>query len=191
MNSHSLYLCDLHFKLMEKVRNYCMCECDLCVFIFFICFSNYFNLRLSSWKLILLKNIIFATRNSGFQAQNEQAFYLAEAGLNKAEWFLLNTAPNGSTNQTWRTNAYSGGTPNSTASACSGTTPCAESLAGGSYTMWVETSAPNIMITSCGLYSGISRTVQVKIYFPSNYYNAYPVAGSWRELKGVTKGACP
>lgn len=41
--------------------------------------------------------VTYGIRNVNAQINNVNAIYLAEAGLNKAIWYLINTAPDGST----------------------------------------------------------------------------------------------
>jgi len=82
----------------------------------------------------------YSTRSTGAQIADSQAIYLAEAGLHKAVWYLLNTAPDSSTDGSWRTMAYpaeAGPDPND---------PQQESLGEGTYTIWVEDSASNVKI---------------------------------------------
>lgn len=89
----------------------------------------------------------------GNQANSVHALYTAEAGLNKAVWYLLNTAPDATTGGTWRTSGYpseSGAGPND---------PQEESFEGGAYTIWVEDSGADILITARGTYRGVSRIV--------------------------------
>ena len=87
------------------------------------------------------------------QSNGVHALYIAEAGLNKAAWYLINTAPDATTDGSWRTSAYpsvSGAGPND---------PRQESFEGGSYTMWVEDSGGVILMTSSGIYNGTTRIV--------------------------------
>ncbi len=70
------------------------------------------------------------TRDTGFQEIDRKNFYLAESGINKAVWYLENTAPDGSTNGSWRTPGVT------------------ENLASGSYTMIVENF--NLALSSSG-----------------------------------------
>ncbi|MEI7999648.1 MAG: hypothetical protein WCH62_09125 [Candidatus Omnitrophota bacterium] len=148
--------------------------------------------------------------NSQRQADNVQALYLAEAGVNKAVFYLLNNSPDNSTNGSWRTVIYPTGSPMPSVQCArfgSPTSPCYDSLAGSTYTMWVQDSSPDIKITSCGLYNGVSRTVQVVVTSLStqaiNYITGstpttvkpgvlLPVAGSstWNEPAGAGT-TCP
>jgi acetyltransferase-like isoleucine patch superfamily enzyme len=96
----------------------------------------------------------YATRNIGSQIEDSQALYLAEAGIHKAIWYLKNTAPDGSTDGSWRTTAYPADPgPNPT-------DPQQESLGQGTYTMWVETVGSDIRIYARGTVQGQSRIVQ-------------------------------
>jgi len=87
-----------------------------------------------------------------------QALWLAEAGIDKAIWYLTNTAPNGSTDGTWRTTAYPA-TP-----GLSPTDPQQESLGSGNYTIWVENGpvdiANTIKVTSEGAVGTAQRTLE-------------------------------
>lgn len=105
-------------------------------------------------------------RNLNAQTNNSSAFYLAEAGLNKAVWYLMNAAPDSSTDGSWRTTAYPANFgPNPT-------DPQQESLGDGTYTMWVETSGGNVLISARGTMNNIQRTVQQEI----NLSNTVPEA---------------
>lgn len=95
---------------------------------------------------------LFNSRSSAIKA-----FYVAEAGLNKALWYLLNTAPDTTASGTWRTSAYpsaAGPDPND---------PREESFGGGTYVIWVEDSATDILVSSLGTFQGAARTVQQKV----------------------------
>jgi hypothetical protein len=101
-----------------------------------------------------LSFVRYSTKNAGIQKSDHQAIYLAEAGLHKAIWYLRNTAPDGSTDGSWRTTGYPadpGAGP---------TDPQEESLADGTYTMWVEASDDNIQITSRGAMNNAERVVR-------------------------------
>lgn len=105
--------------------------------------------------------VTYGTRNVGAQANNGKALLLAEAGLNKAVWYLTNTAPDSSTDGSWRTTAYPadpGPDP---------TDPQQESLGEGTYTMWVETSGSDILVTARGTVNGIERTIQETVTLSS------------------------
>jgi hypothetical protein len=96
-------------------------------------------------------------RNVNAQVNNEKAIYLADAGLNKAVWYLTHTAPDGSTNGSWRTTAYPASPgPNPT-------DPKQESSGEGTYTIWVTTSGSNILVTAWGMVNNIDRTIQETI----------------------------
>ena len=97
------------------------------------------------------------TRLAGGEINNGTAFYLAEGGLNKAVWYLLNTAPDGSTNGSWRTTSYP-------ASAGSGAAdPRQESLSAGMYTMWVQNYLGHVLITAAGSINNIARTIRQEV----------------------------
>ncbi len=109
-----------------------------------------------------LNMVVVNVKSSGSQYSSDRALYLAEAGVQEAVYYLRNTAPDGSTNGTWRTVGYSGGTPST---PCTGwtspTNPCQETLGDGSYTVWAEDSGNyQIKITSAGTCNGLTRTVQ-------------------------------
>jgi len=76
-----------------------------------------------------------STRSTGAQISDSQAIYLADAGLDMAIWYLRNTAPDGSTDCSWRTTtAYPlapGPDPND---------PQQESYGNGTFTIWVQKS---------------------------------------------------
>ena len=117
------------------------------------------------------------------QEYNVKAFYLAEAGMNKAMWYLISPhqAPNGLTNGSWRTTAYP-------AAAGSGATdPRKETFADGSiYTMWVENYAldGSIYITAQSTVNGLIRTVYQRV-MPGTI----PVG--WWKFDEATSGSTP
>lgn len=92
------------------------------------------------------------------QSNAVHAFYVAEAGLNKAIWYLLNTAPDATTSGSWRTSAY----PSS--SGPNPADPQEEFFEGGSYTLWVQDSGSDILVTARGVYHGATRVVRQKIH---------------------------
>lgn len=110
------------------------------------------------------------------QSNAVHALYIAEAGLNKAAWYLLNTAPDNTTDGSWRTAAYP------TAAGSDPTDPQEESFAGGTYTIWVDDSGGSILLTSKGAYNGITRTVHQEenmVLNPPDPRTLAAVAGSW------------
>jgi hypothetical protein len=108
------------------------------------------------------------------RSNDAHALYIAEAGLNKAAWYLLNTAPDDSIDGSWRTSAYPappGEGPDD---------PQQETYGQGSYTIWVQDSSGAILITSSGDYNGDTRVVhqlENLTLSPSRALTA--VAGSW------------
>ncbi|MBN1870631.1 MAG: pilus assembly PilX N-terminal domain-containing protein [Candidatus Omnitrophica bacterium] len=111
--------------------------------------------------------VTYDTRNAGAQFNNDKALYLADAGLNKAVWYLTNTAPDGSTDGSWRTTAYPanpGANP---------TDPQQESLGDGTYTIWVETSGSDIIVTAQGTVGNIVRTVRETMTLASGVPEAF------------------
>jgi Tfp pilus assembly protein PilX len=114
--------------------------------------------------------VTYGTRNVNAQVNNAKAVYLADAGLNKAVWYLTNTAPDGSTDGSWRTTAYpavAGANP---------TDPQQESLGSGVYVMWVETSGSNIMVTARGTVNNIARTVRETVTLTAGVPEAFNYA---------------
>jgi Tfp pilus assembly protein PilX len=111
--------------------------------------------------------------------ETAKAFYIAEAGLHQAIYYLKNTAPDGSTDGSWRTSVYPNAAPSpAVACASASTQPCQETLSPGSYTFWVESYATGVVtITSTGTYSGTSRTVRARVTTPPGGI----VQGSWKE----------
>jgi len=101
--------------------------------------------------------VTYETRSSAVQSNNIQALYFAESALNHAVYYLTNTAPDSSSDGSWRTTAYPavpGADP---------TDPQQESLGNGTYTMWVETSGSDILVTGRGTVGGILRIIQETI----------------------------
>jgi Tfp pilus assembly protein PilX len=128
-----------------------------------------FMICLTILSSLFLNMVMVNSTNASALVNSTQALYLAEAGVNKAVYYLKNTAPDGTTNASWRTTAYpavagnyapSGTLPASC--TLTPTQPCQESLDGGlsSYTIWVVTAGNKIQITSSGAYNGLIRTVQ-------------------------------
>ncbi len=110
------------------------------------------------------------------QSNGVHALYIAEAGLNKAVWYLLNTAPDSTVDGSWRTLTYP------TAAGPDPSDPQQESFGGGTYTMWVEDSSGSILITSSGVYNGVTRIVHQQenmILTPPDPRTLTAVAGSW------------
>ena len=103
--------------------------------------------------------VTYDTRNASAQMNNDKALYLADAGLNKAVWYLTNTAPDTSTDGSWRTTAYPA------ASGLNPTDSRQESLGDGTYTIWVEPEplGSDIMVTARGTVNNIERTVRETI----------------------------
>ena len=111
------------------------------------------------------------------QADHVRAFYFAEAGLNKAVWYLINTAPDSSTDGSWRTDAY----PEDPGPGVN--EPKQEVFGDGEYTIWVETSGLNILITASGRSNNVERVVQQEVGLitgPPNLVSS--VAGTWMEI---------
>lgn len=117
------------------------------------------------------------TRWNSDRYASEQALYLAEAGVNRAVWYLIHAAPDGSTDGSWRTAAYP---------AVSGpgvTDPQEETLADGTYTLWVESSGSQVVITARGEVGLLNRTVQQVVTLTLGTPNIVdPVPATWREL---------
>jgi Tfp pilus assembly protein PilX len=119
--------------------------------------------------------IRYGAINFSRQSDGVHAFYIAEAGIHKAAWYLLNTAPDGTTDGSWRTAAYpadAGSDPDD---------PQEESFDGGRYTMWVEDSNGAVLVTSRGIYNGSTQLVHERENFDNS---AVPrtlntVANSW------------
>ncbi|MBZ0166626.1 MAG: hypothetical protein K8I00_07435 [Candidatus Omnitrophica bacterium] len=127
--------------------------------------------------LAYLTLVAVETRVAGQQTSHAKAFYLAEAGLNKAVWYLMNTAPDLSMDGSWRTVLYPADPgPNPT-------DPQQEPLADGTYTMWVESSGWNILITARGTRAGLSRNIQQEVVLLPGFPNiVIPLLNSWREI---------
>jgi len=87
---------------------------------FLLLFSFAIIVTLSLLVAVFLFLNAIVIRDTGFQEIDRKNFYLAESGINKAVWYLENTAPDGSTDGSWRTSGLT------------------ENLGGGSYIMTVE-----------------------------------------------------
>jgi len=96
------------------------------------------------------------TRNTGNHVNNDQAFHLAEAGLHRAIWYLINgnTAPDSSTDGSWRTTDYD------TAPGSGANDSKEVYFANGTYTMWVQDSGGNIQISAKGKMNGVERFIR-------------------------------
>jgi len=117
--------------------------------------------------------VYFGLKNVGIQTDKAKTFYVCEAGLNQAIWYLINTAPDGSSDGSWRTDAYS------SPSGPDPTDPQYEEFGDGAYTIWVEDSGANILITSRGEVNNAQRVIQQTISVVGG--NATSIANSWRE----------
>ncbi len=94
-----------------------------------------------------------STKSTGAQISDSQAIYLADAGLDMAIWYLRNTAPDSSTDCSWRTIAYP-------ASPGAGVTdPQQKSLGQGTFIIWVQDSGSDIQVYARGTVDGLSRTI--------------------------------
>ncbi len=89
------------------------------------------------------------TKASGVKLRDNQALNYAEAGINKAIWNLKTPISGGGMGSAWRTDTYTD--PADTGGVT-------ENIQAGNYTMWVQDSVPNILITSRGI-SGDSRRI--------------------------------
>jgi hypothetical protein len=132
-------------------------------------------------------------RNAEKQKSNLKALYIAEAGLNKAIWYLLDGAPDGSVDGSWRTLDYPDPCNNDPCAPATSNDPLQEQLgpAGdrGTYRVWIETDSGNpsyIVITSMGEFRNIRRTIQQKYILTDDgagdVISAEPVALTWKEL---------
>jgi len=118
--------------------------------------------------------VTFSARGVSGANNNVKALYLAEAGLNKAVYYLTNTAPDDSTDASWRTTAYPadpGEDP---------TDPQQEALGDGTYTMWVETSGSDIQVTARGTVAGIERIIRETVTIST----AVPEAFDYAQFSG-------
>lgn len=102
-------------------------------------------------------NIVHVGRITASEIDNARALYIAEAGIDKAVYYLVNTAPDHTSNGSWRTVAYPllVGNPPSVA----------EAFANGAYRIWVETVDGGIYITSEGVYGDLDRSRIVRARF--------------------------
>ncbi|HPN88675.1 MAG TPA: LamG domain-containing protein [Candidatus Omnitrophota bacterium] len=118
-----------------------------------------FMVAMVVFVVIFLNRIIYVNKNTNNQINSAKAFYIAEAGLHKAMWYLLNTAPDDSTDGSWRTENY----PAEPGADEDPKNPKRESFSDGEYIIWVETSKDDILLTSQGTCNGVSRTIQQTI----------------------------
>ncbi len=128
-------------------------------------------LTMAYLAMIRYDTVLVNSRSNGVHA-----LYIAEAGLNKAAWYLLNIAPDNTTDGSWRTLAYP------TAPGLNSNDPQQESFGGGSYTIWVQDASGAIEIVSSGVYNGNTCLVhqQENITFtPPASRTLTAVAGSW------------
>ena len=106
-----------------------------------------------------------------------KAFYHAEAGINKAIYYLAYTAPNSSTDGSWRTEAYPaipGSYP---------TNPQQETFSDGTYTMWLEDAGGNILIRARGTMNNTIRTISVEVKLTQTTPNVITtVDETWMEI---------
>jgi Tfp pilus assembly protein PilX len=109
---------------------------------------------------VILGKLVYNTRIASVQFDKVQAYYMAMAGINKAEYYLANTAPNASKDGSYRTtNTYASGNAGVT-----------EALGTGTYEFWIDTvsaSLNTIKLTSKGTYNNLTKTVQVTVNYRS------------------------
>ncbi len=131
---------------------------------------------LSVFVSIFLYSVKVSNRVVSSQVSNNQAFYLAEAGLNKAIWYLLNDG-------TWHTTDFP-------AAAGSGVNdPKSEPLGSGSYTLWVKSlGGGNFTIVSSGTCDSMARIVHQSVSLISDEVTV--VAESWGECS-PSAAVCP
>ena len=104
----------------------------------------------------------YSTISTGAQISDSQAIYLADAGLDMAIWYLRNTAPDGSTDCSWRTTAYPaapGSDPND---------PQQKSLGNGTFTIWVQDSGSDIQVYARGTVGESSRVITQTLVLTSS-----------------------
>ncbi len=118
-----------------------------------------FMIALSGLATAFLFSVNNAGKITAGQVNNQKAFYLAEAGLQRAKWYLLHTAPDGSTNTLWRTSEYPA------VAGVDPTDPQAETLDGGIYTMWVRDYAidGSIYLTASSTLNEVKRTLYQRV----------------------------
>ncbi|MBI3910890.1 MAG: pilus assembly PilX N-terminal domain-containing protein [Armatimonadetes bacterium] len=106
-----------------------------------------FMLLMVAWGTSLISLLLYGLRRSERDTLRAQALALADAGAERAIHYLLNTAPDGSTNASWRT-----------------TTPVAETIAGqGRFSLEVvdgsDANAGKVVVTSTGTAEAGDRAV--------------------------------
>lgn len=138
------------------------------------------TMSLTVLAVVFLDLVYTSSAITTSQVDRLSSLYIAEAGLNKAIYYLQNTAPapDSSSGAAWRTLAY----PATTGIVvCPGGAclPVTEDFNNGTYTVWVETSESYIKITSSGLLNGVTRKVQALVKIATR---TFIVPGSWKEL---------
>ncbi|MBF0331026.1 MAG: hypothetical protein HQL17_03755 [Candidatus Omnitrophica bacterium] len=125
---------------------------------------------------VFLYTVSVTNKITGSQVNSSKAFYLAEAGLNKAFWYLQNQS-------TWFTAVY----PNPPGAGVND--PKYELLGDGSYTIWVKQEVDgSITVVSKGVRFDAARIVHQKINLSGRVIT--PVSGSWGECL-LSAGTCP
>ena len=115
---------------------------------------------------VAMEAFIYNAKIATSQVDKAQAYYLAMAGINMAEYYLATTAPDNSTNASYRIGT-------ATSSACpssGGTAGRQESLGNGTYTICIETvsaSLQTVKITSTGTCNSLSKTIQITVNYRS------------------------
>jgi len=82
-------------------------------------------------------------RNISQRVEDEKALYIAEAGMNKAIWYLTNPPEEGGMGIDWRT------------------TGVTEEFGGGTYSIVIEDDPEGILISVDSLYKGITRSLAI------------------------------
>jgi len=115
------------------------------------CSSKKGSLMLTFIIMLAISSIFFSfiyvvtgrSRNLAAQKQSVRAFYIAEAGINKAIWYLTTPVASGGRGDAWRTSATS------------------ESFAGGAYTFSISDGpSGSILVVSTGESSERTRTIE-------------------------------
>ena len=82
-------------------------------------------------------------KNIGQRTENQRSLFIAEAGMNKAIWYLTTPVEEGGMGIDWRTDGIT------------------EDFGGGSYTIKVQDDPDGIKITSISSYKGTDRTIEM------------------------------
>jgi hypothetical protein len=153
-------------------------------------FSFIIMVMLAQLTVTFLNLTSLEERNVAYMKKEKEVFWIAEAGLHRAVWFLEHTAPDGSTDGSWRgstTESFAGGSYTLTVSNLyleDGTSPYASSQ---QFIFTAANAVDNNTSTSWRSQPPLGAEQWIVIPFPtnSNYYL------NQATFRSYTSNGCP